>query len=279
MTATLQATVQVDVARRHPCFDAEAHRRVGRVHLPVAPRCNIQCNFCERRMCASVAMRHPGWTAKVLSPAEAVELVRSVMRSRLGRDLVIGVAGPGDPLENPETFETLDAVHSEYPGVLKCASTNGLLLEEKLPQILDVGLAALTVTVNAPDGAVGGCIYSWVRYRGTVYQGREAAEVLIARQLRGIRLAVDAGLALKVNTVLIPGVNDRHVARLAHRLREAGVGLMNIMPLLPSGKMKSRRPPTCEELMKARRDCERVIPQFRQCEQCRADVVYLPSEP
>ena len=278
MLDTLQATA-ADVMRRHPCFNDEAHDRVGRMHLAVAPRCSIQCNFCERRFCAGLTMQHPGWTAKVLSPAEAVEHVRSVMCSRPGRDPVIGVAGPGDPLENPETFETLDAVHREYPEVLKCASTNGLLLEEKLPQILDVGLAALTVTVNAPDGAVGRHVYSWVRYRGKVYQGREAAEVLITKQFRGIRAAVDAGLAVKVNTVLIPGVNDRHMVRLAHRLREADVGLMNIMPLLPSGKMKSRRSPTCEELTKARRDCERIIPQFRQCEQCRADVVYLPSEP
>lgn len=276
--SALHATAPPDVTRRHPCFDAEAHYRVGRVHLPVAPRCNIQCNFCERRTCASVEMQHPGWTARVLSPAGAMDLVHSVMRSAKGRDLVLGVAGPGDPLANPETFETFAAVHREYPGTLKCASTNGLLLEDRLGEILEAGLSAITVTVNAPESAVGSRIYSWVRYGGTTYRGEEAARLLIEKQLRGIRTAVDAGLALKANTVLIPGVNDRHVVRLARRLREAGVSLMNIMPLLPAGNMKSYRAPTCEELMKARRDCERVIPQFRQCEQCRADVIYLPPE-
>jgi len=199
------------------------------------------------------------------------------MDSRDERGLVIGVAGPGDPLANPETFETLAAVHREYPRVLKCLSTNGLLLADMLPDILDTGLSAITVTVNAPDERVGEHVYSSVRYRGVTYRSRDAARILIENQLRGIANAIAAGLAVKVNTVLVPGVNDRHLARLAHRLRALGVRLMNIMPLLPAGQMRGLRAPTCEELQQARLDCETVIPQFRECEQCRADEIHLPE--
>ena len=167
--------VTTDIMDHHPCFNGEAHDRVGRVHLPVAPRCNIQCNFCERKVCASMTMQHPGWTAKVLSVGEAVELVRSIMCSRATEDFVVGVAGPGDPLANEETFEALRLIHREYPGLLKCISTNGLLLEDRLPQVLEVGIRALTVTVNAPDSSVGKHIYSWVKYQGTIYRGEEAA--------------------------------------------------------------------------------------------------------
>jgi nitrogen fixation protein NifB len=270
------AVAHIEVTRRHPCFDGEAHNQVGRVHLPIAPRCNIQCNFCERNICASMAMQHPGWTAKVLAVGGAVELVRSIMCSRATEDFVVGVAGPGDPLANEETFETLRLIHQEYPELLKCISTNGLLLEDKLPQVLEVGIRALTVTVNAPDSGVGKHIYSWVKYQGTIYREEEAAALLIAKQFSGIRKALDADLSIKVNTVLIPSINDRHMMRLALLLREAGVRLMNIMPLIPSGKMKSYRAPTCDELRKARRDCGEIVSQFYRCEQCRADVVYLP---
>ena len=110
-----------------------------------------------------------------------------------------------------------------------------------------------------------------------VATGQEAAELLIAKQLCGIQAALDAGLALKVNTVLIPGVNDQHVVRLARRMGDMGVHLMNIMPLIPAGKMKGHRAPTCDELIQARLDCEASVPQFRRCEQCRADVVRFPS--
>ena len=286
-----------DVMRRHPCFDEGAHERVGRVHLPVAPRCNIHCRYCERRTCANLTMQHPGWARRLLSPGEAVELVRRLARhlarspdaestggprasgdrSSNGRPFVVGVAGPGEPLANAETFETLSRVHQEFPALLMCLSTNGLLLEQKLPQLLETGVSSLTVTVNALDAAVGQHIYARVRHQGIVHQGQAAARLLIARQFQGIQAALAAGLALKVNTVLIPGVNDRHVAALALRLREMGVPLMNIMPLIPSGQMSDHRAPTCEELRKARSGCEESIPQFRRCQQCRADVVHFPS--
>ena len=273
---TCPASLPVDTMQRHPCFSEEAHQRVGRVHLPVAPRCNIQCAFCERRVCASQAMQHPGWAQRTLSPDEAARLVDGLAAARREETFVVGVAGPGDPLANAETFEALGRIHRTHPALLKCISTNGLLLEESLPQLIEVGVTALTVTINAPDGEVGRQIYAWVRHRGAVYRGQEAAELLIASQMRGVRAALGAGIAVKVNTVLIPGVNDAHVTVLARRLAELGVRLMNIMPLIPCGRMLDRRAPTCDELRTARRECEEAVPQFRRCEHCSADVVHFP---
>jgi nitrogen fixation protein NifB len=268
--------VPLPVLRGHPCFDEQAHDRVGRVHLPVAPRCNIQCAFCERRICAHLTMQHPGWAERLLAPQEAAELVRRLVIAHPGEKFVVGVAGPGEPLENLETFEALALVQQEHPSLVRCISTNGLLLAEKLPQLLEVGVSALTVTVNAPDAEVGERIYAWVQYGGRAWRGAEGARILVEQQFRGIEAALRSGLAVKVNTVLIPGVNDQHVARLAFRLRELGVGLMNIMPLIPSGQMRGIPAPTCEELQRARQACEAVIPQFRRCEHCRADVVRFP---
>jgi nitrogen fixation protein NifB len=116
-----------------------------------------------------------------------------------------------------------------------------------------------------------------VRCDGIVYRGPRAAEIVIEEQQRGIRAAIEAGLTLKVNSVLIPGINDRHMVRLARRLVALGVHLMNIMPLIPGGQMAGRRPPTCDELRQVRADCEDILPQFRLCEQCRADVVRFPG--
>lgn len=253
------------------------------MHLPVAPRCNIQCAFCERKICMNLTMQHPGWTRKLVSPGEAVKLVHRLVCSRsvegASKDcrFVVGVAGPGDPLENAETFEALGLINHCYPDLIKCISTNGLLLEQKLPQIIDAGVTALTVTVNAPDCEVGKQIYKWVRHNGKVHCGQDAAKILISNQMRGIQAALESGLAIKVNTVLIPGVNDECMLQLAYCLNEIGVRLMNIMPLIPSGRMKDHRAPTCSELRKIRLECEEVIPQFWWCKQCSADVVHFPS--
>lgn len=273
-----QALPQAKIMQCHPCFSEQAHDRVGRVHLPVAPRCNIRCAFCERRVCANLTVQHPGWARKLLSPDGAVELVRKLAGERPDESFVVGVAGPGEPLANAETFEALAVVHQTFPALMKCVSSNGLLLEKTLPQLIEVGVSALTVTVNAPDGEVGRQIYCWARYDGAIYRGQQAAEILIEQQQRGIRAAIKAGLTLKVNSVLIPGINDQHMRRLACQLRELGVRLMNIMPLIPGGQMADRRPPTCDELRQVQEDCEDIVPQFRLCEQCRADVVRFPGK-
>ena len=265
----------VDIMDQHPCFDDEAHDRVGRIHLPVAPRCNIQCNFCEHKMCTDI--QHPGWATRLLSVAEAFDLIQSTVRERQAYDFVVGVAGPGDALANKQTFQTLSLVHKRYPQIVNCLCTNGLLLEDSLEEMADAGVRALTVTVNACDSRVGERIYSWAKYQGTIYRGDEAAALLIEKQFSGIKKAIEAGFFLKVNTVLIPGVNDEHMPDLALRLREVGVELMNIMPLIPAGKMRDRTAPTCDELERARQDCEEILPQFHRCEQCRADVIYLPE--
>ena len=88
----------------HPCYTERAHHKYARIHLPVAPGCNIKCGFCERRFdCANES--RPGVTSKVLQPEQAVERVRIVKRhmARQGgaRLKVVGIAGPGDPLANP----------------------------------------------------------------------------------------------------------------------------------------------------------------------------------
>lgn len=221
-------------------------------------------------------MQHPGWTAKVLSVTEAVDLIRSIVRFKKV-NFVVGIAGPGDPLANTQTFETLRVIHKEFPQLLMCISTNGLLLEDKLVEIISVGIRGLTVTINAVDSQVGEYIYSWVNYRGDIYCQEEAARLLISKQFSGIRKATDAGLIIKVNTVFIPGINNEQMLKIARMAEEAGAKLMNIMPLIPMGGMRDRSTPTCIELKEKQQECGKIIPQFHRCEQCRADVVYLPD--
>jgi nitrogen fixation protein NifB len=263
------------VVYNHPCFNEEAHDRIGRIHLPVAPKCNIQCNFCERKICMNVAIHHPGWTARIISPLEALDIVHSIIGST-GSNLVIGVAGPGDPLANESTFEALKRIHSVYPDIMKCMSTNGLLLEDRISQIIEAGVSALTVTINAATADIGSKIYSWVRYKGHTYRGLEASQLLISKQFRGVEQAVKAGLLVKINSVLVPGINDQSMAYLASRLNNLGVSLMNIMPLIPCGRMKGIQPPNCDELKRTRQVCEVFVPQFYRCEHCRADTIHIP---
>jgi nitrogen fixation protein NifB len=262
--------------REHPCYGSEAHFKFGRVHLPVAASCNIGCNYCVRKYdCANE--NRPGVTSKLLNAKEAIEKVRYAVEHD-PRLRVVGISGPGDPLTSDTTFEVFEQIHKEFPDLTLCLSTNGLLLPEKMSLIKKVGINALTITINAVDPDIGEKIYSFVNYNGKVLHGKEAFEVLSRNQLRGLKEAAEAGIAIKVNVVYIPGVNSEHISEIAKTVRGLGAYIMNIMPLIPQGKFTNIAAPTHEEIHRTRRALQGTLIQFHNCVQCRADASGVPAE-
>jgi len=257
----------------HPCYDRKAQHKYGRIHLAVAPSCNIQCNFCVREF-DCVNESRPGVTSKVLTPQEALEKTRQIITD-YPFIKVVGIAGPGDPLANDETFETFELIKKEFPELTLCMSTNGLLLPEKLEDILRVGVSTLTVTINAIDPEIQAKIVDHIMYHGKIYRGVEGAEIQIKNQLEGVKAAVEADLVVKVNTVLIPGINDKHIIEIARKLYELRVYIMNIMPLINQGAFANLEPPTAEERKTIQQACEPYVLQMRHCRQCRADAYGL----
>jgi nitrogen fixation protein NifB len=260
----------------HPCFSEEAHHKFGRVHLPVAPSCNVQCRYCIRKYdCANES--RPGITSKVLNPREALERVRAVV-DRNDNISVIGIAGPGDPLANDATFETMTAIHEEFPELILCVSTNGLVLPDKIEELTMSGVRSITITINAATPSVAERIYSWISYKGKKYVGKEAAQRIVANQWRGLINAVDAGFIVKLNTVLIPGINDAEIPLIAWGGGERGADIMNIMPLIPQAEFADLMRPSRETIEKKRKECSGRIPQMSHCRQCRADACGILGE-
>lgn len=260
----------------HPCYSAGAHFKFGRVHLPVAPSCNIKCKYCIRKHdCANE--NRPGVASKVITPEQAMEKVRLAVH-RDPRIRVVGIAGPGDPLNNEATFETFKRVQEEFPHLTRCLSTNGLLLPEKLDELQEVGVTTLTITINAVEAKIGSQIYSFVRHRGKVLRGEEAFEVLNQNQLEGLRGAVERGIVVKVNSVCIPGINSEHLIGVARTVKNLGAYVMNVMPLIPQAEFAHLESPSALEIKRIRDACEGILFQFRHCIQCRADAVGVPGE-
>lgn len=273
---TFTPEIALNPIARHPCYGADAHNRFGRIHVPVAPRCNIQCNYCLRRFdCANE--NRPGVTTRVLTPDQAMVTVATAVE-RDSRMAVLGIAGPGDALANEATFETLDRARREYPYLTRCVSTNGLLLRERLDDLERVGVAALTITINAVEPSIGERIYSRVRYRGQTHRGREAFTILANNQLEGLRQAARRGMTVKVNSVLIPGVNDCHLWEVARVVKRLGAAIHNIIPLIPLARFADLAPPTDAAVADVRTACASVISQFDSCLRCRADAVGVPGE-
>jgi nitrogenase cofactor biosynthesis protein NifB len=258
---------------RHPCFNG-CGGKFSRIHLPVAPGCNLQCNYCVRKFDCPNESR-PGVCASVLSPAQALDRFRRVKREV--RNLTVaGIAGPGDTLANfDQTRETFRLIREEDPGITLCLSTNGLVLPDYVEELAARGLSHLTVTINAVDPEIGREIISYADYRGKRLTGKTAAQVLLDNQLEGLRRAAKAGFVCKVNCVMLKGINEDHIPQVIETVKNHGASLINIMQLIPVKESVFQDMPLVsnQELQAMRKRCERILPQMYHCRQCRADAI------
>lgn len=257
----------------HPCFTARCSD-YARIHLPVAPACNLQCNYCLRKF-SCVNESRPGVVAKVMQPQEALEWYLC-MKARVPRLTVAGIAGPGDALANwQQVRQTLQLIRKEDKDVLFCLSTNGLYLPQYAAELAELGVDYVTVTVNAIQAVTGAKIYSYVNDNGKLYQGEEAARLLLARQLEGIALLQQHGVQLKINTVAIPGINMQEIPLIAQQMAKLGCRLHNVLPMLPVAgtPFGSIKAPAAEDIDLLRRECGQWLPQMLHCNRCRADAV------
>ncbi len=78
----------------HPCYSEEAHHYFARMHVAVAPACNIQCHYCNRKYDCSNESR-PGVVSEKLTPDQAMRKVITVA-NEVPQLSVLGIAGPGD---------------------------------------------------------------------------------------------------------------------------------------------------------------------------------------
>jgi nitrogen fixation protein NifB len=264
----------------HPCFNKKSCKDFGRVHLPVAPACNIQCNFCNRKF-DCVNESRPGVTSSILSPDQAMAYLAEVVEAKPNTS-VVGIAGPGDPFANGDkTMETLTKVRATYPEMLLCVATNGLNIHPYLDDLKAVNTTHVSITINAVDPEVGAKIYSWVRDGKHSVGPAQGAKLLLERQLAAVEGLKERNIMVKVNSILLPGINDDHMIAVAEKMGEMGVDIFNIMPYFPTkgSNFENMEEPGKDVVKELRKAAQVFVPQMTHCKRCRADAVGLLDDP
>ncbi|MCG5525307.1 nitrogenase cofactor biosynthesis protein NifB [Ectothiorhodospira haloalkaliphila] len=262
----------------HPCYSEEAHHHFARMHVAVAPACNIQCHYCNRKYdCANES--RPGVVSEVLKPHQAVKKALAVAAS-IPEMTVVGIAGPGDGLANPtRTFQTFRGIREQADDIKLCLSTNGMALPEHVEELAALGVDHITITINSIDPEVGARIHPWVIWNKKRVFGVEGARLLIQQQQKGLEMLVERGVLVKVNSVMIPGINDEHLKEVSRVVKAKGAFMHNIMPLISEPEhgtyfgLNGQRGPTQAELTALRDACGTDMKMMRHCRQCRADAV------
>ncbi|GBQ86156.1 putative Fe-S oxidoreductase [Gluconacetobacter johannae DSM 13595] len=267
----------------HPCYSEEAHHYFARMHVAVAPACNIQCNYCNRKYdCANES--RPGVVSEKLTPAQARRKVISVA-NEVPQLSVLGIAGPGDACYDwRKTRETFELISADIPDIKLCLSTNGLMLPDHVDEIERMNIDHVTITINMVDPEIGTKIYPWIFYQNRRWTGLDASKILHERQMLGLEMLTARGILTKINSVMIPGVNDEHLMEVNRVVKSKGAFLHNIMPLISDPAhgthygLTGQRGPRAMELKALQDKLSDGTKLMRHCRQCRADAVGLLGE-
>jgi cyclic pyranopterin phosphate synthase len=204
--------------------------RVARkLRLSVTDRCNMQCVYCmprdsdkkdESGSNNNNAIAKKAWFAQsqVLSYEELLRV--SFIMARLGIDK-IRVTG-GEPLLRPKVEELIAGLSKIKEIKSISMTTNGLYLGEKADLLKRSGLQSVNISLD------------------TFKAGRFKAMCGIDglhKVVNSIYAAENAGLKVKINTVLVRGWNDQEVVDFAKFARETGhiVRFIEFMPLDGAG--------------------------------------------
>ena len=177
-------------------------------------------------------------------------------------------------------METLRRVRKSYPEMLLCVATNGLGIGPYIGELSQIQVSHVTVTVNAIDPAVAEKIYAWVRHGKRVFHPTEGVKLLLEKQIEAITRLKEKGIVVKVNSIIIPGVNDTHIPEVARKMGEMHVDILNCVPYYPNqGSTFEHIPePSKEMIAHIRKEAGKFVPQMHHCTRCRADAVGLLGE-
>lgn len=104
-----------DNVKAHPRYSEDADHNYAQMHVAVAPACNIQCNYCNRK-CDRTCEPRPGVVSEPLSQEQAAKRAFE-FASILPQLTVFGTACPGDALANSEsTFKMFELIKKTSSG-------------------------------------------------------------------------------------------------------------------------------------------------------------------
>jgi cyclic pyranopterin phosphate synthase len=216
-----------------PLVDAHA-RRVRDLRISITDRCNFRCTYC-------MPMEGMEWLPRdQLLTYEEIARVARVCVERFGFES-IRLTG-GEPLIRAHIVRLVELLAPL--GVDLALTTNGVKLPELAHDLAGAGLQRVNVSLDS--------------LRREVFLALTRRDEL-DRVLAGIDAALDAGLRpVKVNCVVMRGVNDDEVVDLAAFGRAKGVGMrfIEFMPL-DADEAWSR-----EKVVSAREILERIDAVF-----------------
>ena len=183
-------------------------RIIDYMRISITDRCNLRCRYCMPEGVELVPMKN------ILSYEEIEMVCQAAAKAGIRKFKITG----GEPLVRLGSPELIGKI-KKIPGVEQVTmTTNGVLLSKYLPELLKNGLDAVNISLDTLD-----------RERYQVITGRDE----LFRVLESVDQAVDAGIPVKINSVLQKGMNEDEFLALARLTLEKklDVRFIEMMPI------------------------------------------------
>jgi GTP 3',8-cyclase len=190
------------------------------LRLSVTDRCDFACVYCMPPGGEDDHAERP----ELLSFEEAARLTRVFAASGIARVRFTG----GEPLVRRDVVRLVELVRRESGLTKLVMTTNGSRLGELAAPLRAAGLVGVNVSIDTLDPG---------RFRELTRGGE------LRRVLAGVHAALAAGLEVKINAVVLGGINDGDAAALVDWAWELGVTprFIELMPLGEAAKLPATR--------------------------------------
>ena len=199
-------------------------RTINYIRISITDRCNLRCRYCMPQGAAFVPQED------LLTDQEIQQVCRAAARMGISMVKITG----GEPLLREGCAELVGML-KRLPGIRQVTmTTNGILLHQYLLQLLANGLDAVNISLDTLS-------------ENTYAQ--MTGKPQLSRVLANIRLAGQAGLSVKLNCVLLKGVNDKEWHELAALTQKMPVDV-RFIEMMPIGYGREYTPVSNEMLLK-----------------------------
>lgn len=203
----------------------EQGRNINYLRLSVTDRCNLRCLYCmPENPC------YKNLNEDRISDEEILRLVTII--SKLGIEKV-RITG-GEPFVRQGIIPLISKIKSIENIKEIYATTNGMVLNDKIDELKAAGLDGLNISLDTLNEE---------KYR-FITRGGHLRNVITA-----IDKAVDIGLKVKINSVIIEGMNEEDVWDLIKLAKDRPIDV-RFIELMPIGEAKAYKSFTNENIKK-----------------------------
>ena len=162
-------------------------RKIDYIRVSVTSRCNFRCLYCMPNTPFEWEPRE-----NILSYEEMFEFLKLAIDEGVKKIRITG----GEPLLRKDLDKFVNMLYSYKPSLDLALTTNGYYLPEYAEKLKEAGLKRVNISLDSLKPEIAAKI---------------AQKDVLEKVLKGIDAAVKAGLKVKLNTVVMKGINDEEV--------------------------------------------------------------------